>query len=130
MRIAADLGSLHEVAARRFAPKAQITAFKTRDDCILALQSGRVDADILAAILGITAIAKNPALGPYHLLQNPVVALPSCAGFRRESDTRFADVLNAWVDYNRGIGQIREWMIGGIEMVGAKREDIPSQLSF
>jgi polar amino acid transport system substrate-binding protein len=130
IRIAVDLGSLHETAARRFAPKAQITAFKTRDDCILALQSGRVDVDILAAILGISAVAKNPSLGPYHLLQNPLVALPSCAGYRRESDTRFADVLNAWVDYNRGIGQIREWMLGGLQMVGAKPEDVPSQLSF
>jgi polar amino acid transport system substrate-binding protein len=64
------------------------------------------------------------------MLQNPVVALPSCAGVRRESDTRFLDVLNAWVDFNRGIGQIREWLISGLELVGAKREDIPPQLSF
>ncbi|MBV9735586.1 MAG: transporter substrate-binding domain-containing protein [Acidisphaera sp.] len=130
IRIAVDLGSLHETAARRFAPKAQITGFKTRDDCILALQSGRVDADVLAAILGITAVAKNPALGPYHLLGNPTVALPSCLGIRREDDTRFIDVLNAWLDFNRGIGQIREWMTGGMELVGAKPEDIPKELSF
>jgi len=130
IRVAVDLGSVHETAARRFAPKAQITAFKTRDDCILALQSGRVDVDVLAALLGISAVAKNPELGPYHLLQSPVVALPSCCGMRRDGDTRFADVVNAWVDYNRGIGQIREWMIEGLQMVGAKPEDIPSQLSF
>jgi polar amino acid transport system substrate-binding protein len=129
-RIVVDLGSLHETAARRFAPKAQITALKTRDDCILALQSGRADIDVLAGILGITAIAKNPSLGPYHMLQAPVVALPSCAGVRRENDTRFLDVLNAWIDFNRGIGQIREWLIDGLQMVGAKREDIPPQLSF
>jgi len=130
IRVACDLGSLHETAARRFAPKAQITAFKTRDDCILALQSGRVDVDILAAILGVTAVAKNPALGPYHMLGEPSVALPSCAGIRRDNDTRFVDVLNAWVDFNRGIGQIREWMIQGMQMVGARPEDIPAQLSF
>ena len=130
IRIAVDLGSLHETAARRFAPKAQITGFKTRDDCILALQSGRVDADVLAAILGITAIAKNPQLGPYHLLGNPTVALPSCLGLRRDGDTRLPDVLNAWLDFNRGVGQIREWMINGMKMVGARQEDIPEQLSF
>ena len=130
IRIAADLGSLHEVAARRFAPKAQVVALKTRDDCILALQSGRVDVDVLAAILGLTAVAKNASLGPYHLLKDPLVALPSCCGIRRENDTRFADVLNAWIDYNRGIGQIREWMISGMELVGGKREDIPPEMSF
>ena len=75
-------------------------------------------------------MAKNPGVGTYHLLKDPTVALPSCLGIRRETDTRFADVINAWLDFNRGIGQIREWMIGGIEMVGAKREDIPAELTF
>jgi polar amino acid transport system substrate-binding protein len=130
MRVACDLGSLHETCARRFAPKSQITAFKTRDDCILAMQSGRVDVDILAAILGLTAIAKNPNLGTYALLTNPTVALPSNLGVRREADTRFVDVLNAWLDFNRGTGQIREWMIGGLEKAGASRDSIPAELSF
>ncbi|MBV9813808.1 MAG: transporter substrate-binding domain-containing protein, partial [Acetobacteraceae bacterium] len=130
IRVACDIGSLHEVCARRFAPKSQITAFKTRDDCILALQSGRVDVDILAAILGLTALAKNPALGSYALLSNPSVALPSNLAVRREPDTRLMDVLNAWLDFNRGTGQIREWMIAGLEKTGATRDSIPAELSF
>ncbi len=130
IRVVCDLGSLHETAARRFAPKSQITAFKTRDEAILALQAGRADVDILAAMLGITAIAKNPGLGTFRLLSNPTVALPSNLGVRREPDTRFVEVINAWLDMNRGTGQIREWMIQGIEKTGAKREDIPAELSF
>jgi polar amino acid transport system substrate-binding protein len=51
-------------------------------------------------------------------------------GVRREPDTRFVEVLNAWLDMNRGTGQIREWMIQGIEKAGVKREDIPAELSF
>jgi polar amino acid transport system substrate-binding protein len=35
LRVAFDLGSLHETCARRFAPKAQLTGFKTTDECIL-----------------------------------------------------------------------------------------------
>ena len=130
VRIVVDLGSLHEVIARRFTPKAQITAFKTRDDAILAMQGGHADADILAAMLGITAIAKNPGLGSYKLIGNPTVALPSCMGVRREPDTRFKEVVNAWLDMNRGTGQIRQWMIEGILQTGAKESDIPSDLSF
>jgi polar amino acid transport system substrate-binding protein len=130
VRVVVDLGSLHEVAARRFAPKATITAFKTRDEAILALQSGRADVDVLAAMLGITALAKNRNLGSYRLLGNPAVALPSCMGLRREADTRFVEVINAWLDMNRGTGQIREWMISGIEKTGASRDDIPADLSF
>ncbi len=130
VRIACDLGSLHEVAARRFAPKADITAYKSRDDATLAFQSGRADAFILAAILGLSTVARNRSLGPFHLLQNPVVALPSAFGLRREPDTRFLDVLNAWIDYNRGIGQIREWLLAGLALNGVQPDDIPPEVQF
>jgi polar amino acid transport system substrate-binding protein len=61
IKIVFDLGSLHETAARRYCPKAQLTGFKTTDECILALQSGRADAHILAAILGLAAAGKTAA---------------------------------------------------------------------
>jgi polar amino acid transport system substrate-binding protein len=130
IRVVYDIGSLHETAAKRYCPKAQLTGYKTRDDCTLALQSGRADAHILAAILGLSAIGKNPSLGSYHLLNNPLVALPSCLGIQREPDTRFADVINAWIDFNRGTGQIREWLLEGLMKFGVTREQIPATLSF
>ncbi len=130
IRVAFDIGSVHEVVAKRFAPKAQLMGFATRDQCILALQSGRVDADILAALLGLSAVGKNPSLGPYHLLTDPLVALPTCLGIPQEPDTRFEVVLNAWLDFNRGIGQLREWLIDGLAKMGVKREQIPSALTF
>jgi polar amino acid transport system substrate-binding protein len=130
INVAYDIGSLHETVAKRFAPLAQHTGFKTRDDCVLALQSGRVDVLIQAAILGLSTVGKNPSLGPYHLLTNPLVALPSCLGIQREADTRFADVLNAWLDYNRGIGQIRDWLLGGLALVGVKPDQVPAELTF
>ena len=130
IRIACDLGSLHEVAARRFAPKAQITAFKTRDEATLAFQSGRTDVFILAAILGLSTVARNPSLGPYHLLTNPLVALPSCLGVRREADTRFQEVINAWIDFNRGVGQVRDYLLAGLALNGVKPDDVPPEVTF
>lgn len=130
IRVAFDIGSVHEVVAKRFAPKAQLMGFATRDQCILALQSGRVDADVLAALLGLSAVGKNPSLGPYHLLTDPLVALPTCLGIPQEPDTRFEVVLNAWLDFNRGIGQLREWLIDGLAKMGVTREQIPSALTF
>jgi polar amino acid transport system substrate-binding protein len=130
IRIVCDLGSLHEVAARRFAPKAQITALKTRDEATLFFQSGRADVFILATILGLSTVAKNHSLGPFHLLQSPLVALPSAMGLRREADTRFVDVINAWVDYNRGVGQIREWLLAGLALNGVTPDDVPKEVVF
>ena len=97
IRIVFDIGSLHETAARRYCPKAQLTGFKTRDECTLALQSGRADAQILAAMLGLAAVGKNPSLGPYHLLTDPhgraakLPRHPAGAGYAvRRGDQRLA----------------------------------------
>jgi polar amino acid transport system substrate-binding protein len=125
-----DIGSLHETAARRYCPKAQLTGFKTRDECTLALQSGRADAHIQAALLGLSTVGKNPSLGPYYLLTNPTVALPSCLGLQREPDTRFHEVIDAWLDMNRGTGQIREWMLEGLAKNNVTRDQVPAGLTF
>ena len=130
IRVAFDLGSLHETCARRFAPKAQLTGFKSIDDCILAMQSGRVDAQVLAATIGLSTVGKNPSLGPYHLLSTPTVSLPSCYGVQREPDTRFVEVVNAWIDFNRGIGTIRDQMIAGLALNGVTPEQVPAELTF
>ena len=130
VRIVYDIGSLHEVVAKRYCPKAQLTGYQTRDQCTLALSSGRADVHILAAILGLAALGKNPQLGHYCLPVNPLVALPSCLAIQREPDTRFLDVINAWIDYNRGTAQIREWLIGGLSKFGVSRDQIPASLSF
>jgi polar amino acid transport system substrate-binding protein len=130
VRICFDLGSLHETCARRFAPKAQLTGYKSIDECILALQSGRADAEVIAATIGLSTVGKNPSMGPYHILGTPAVALPSCYGIQREPDTRFKEVVDAWIAFNRGIGTIREQMINGLALNGVKPEQVPSDLSF
>jgi len=125
-----DLGSIHEVAARRYAPHAQITAYKTRDEATLAFQAGRADVFILAALLGLSTVARNRALGPYHMLTGPLVALPSCLGVRREPDSRFVDVVNAWIDYNRAVGQIRDGLLAGLALNGVTADDVPAEVQF
>src|SRR6516162_804081 len=130
VRIAVDIGSVHEIAARRFAPDATIIGLKARDDCILAVQSGRADCVILAVNLGLTAVKKNPALGEFQMLHQPRVQLPTCMGVRMEADKRWRDFLGAWVDYNRGIQQIREWLYGGLAINGVKPEDVPADVEF
>jgi polar amino acid transport system substrate-binding protein len=130
IKIVFDLGSLHETVARRYCAKAQLTGFKTRDECLLNLQSGHADVHILAAILGLSEVGKNPTLGAYYLLTEPFVALPSCLAVQREPDTRFREVVDAWLDMNRGNGQVREWMLEGLAKAGVAPELVPSSLTF
>jgi polar amino acid transport system substrate-binding protein len=130
VKITFDLGSLHETCARRFTPKATLMGFKSVDEALIALQSGRADVQVISASIGLSIVGKNPAMGPYHILNGPVVSLPSCYGVRREPDTRFVEVVNAWIDFNRGIGTIREMMINGLALNGVKPEQVPSEFTF
>jgi polar amino acid transport system substrate-binding protein len=81
-------------------------------------------------VLGLTAIAKNPNLGSYKILQSPSVAIPSAMAVRREPDKRWRDFLSVWVDYNRGIGQMREWFVKGLSLANVKSEDVPVELNI
>jgi polar amino acid transport system substrate-binding protein len=94
------------------------------------MSSGRVDCVVNALVLGLTAIAKNPNLGSYKILQSPAVAIPSSMAVRREPDKRWRDFLSAWVEYTRGIGQMREWFLKGLALSNIKAEDVPVELNI
>jgi polar amino acid transport system substrate-binding protein len=130
VRIAVDVGSANEAVARRFAPNATIKSLKSRDEVMLEMSSSRVDCVVNALVLGLTAIAKNPNLGTYKILQSPSVAIPSSMAVRRESDKHWRDFLSVWIDYNRGIGQMREWFVKGLSLSGVKPEDVPVELNI
>ena len=130
VKIAFDIGSVHEISARRFASHATLIALKTRDECVLAVQSGRADCVIMAVNLGLTAIKKNPALGEFQMLHQPRIQLPTCMGVRKEGNKDWRDFLNAWVDYNRGVEQIRQWLYDGLALNGVKPEDIPPDVEL
>ena len=130
VNIAVDVGSANETVARRFAPNATIKSLKSRDEVMLEMSSGRVDCVVNALVLGLTAIAKNPNLGTYKILQTPSVAIPSSMAVRREADKRWRDFLAVWVDYNRGIGQMREWFTKGLSLAGVRPEDVPVELNI
>src|SRR5204863_1124356 len=90
VKIAFDIGSVHEIAARRFASHGTHIALKTRDECVLAVQSGRANCVIMAVNLGLTAVKKNPALGEFQMLHQPRIQLPTCMGVRKEANKGLA----------------------------------------
>ena len=130
VKIAVDVGSANEAVARRFAPNATIKSMKSRDEVMLEMASGRADCVVNALVLGLTAIAKNPSLGTYKILQSPSVTVASGCAVRREPDKRWRDFLSVWIDYNRGVGQMREWFVKGLALSGVKPEDVPVELSI
>ncbi|MDA8050801.1 MAG: transporter substrate-binding domain-containing protein [Rhodospirillales bacterium] len=130
LRLAISVGSLYQVLAKRYAPKATAVGLPSTDQCVLALQSGRADAIPLAAIPGLGVIGKNPSLGTYRLIGDPTIALPSNLGIPRQTDTRFRDVLNAWIEYHGGVGDIRQWIVEALAAEGVKASQLPAGLTF
>jgi polar amino acid transport system substrate-binding protein len=129
VKIAIDIGSTHDTIARHYCPKANILGFKSRDEALLAVATGRADCNVSLAVLAISTLKKNPALGELAI-PRPLLTLPTNMGIRAEPDRRYRDFLSAWADYNRSMGQTREWMLKGFEAVGLTADDIPPEVQF
>lgn len=129
VRIAVDIGSTHELIARRYAPKASIIAFRNRDEAILAVQSGRADCFVATIFLALAALKKNPSLGQF-IMPTPYVQAPVNTAMQFDDDRRFRDFVNAWIDYNRSNGQIREWIVDALAKIGIAPNDVPPEVSF
>jgi polar amino acid transport system substrate-binding protein len=129
VKIAVDIGTTHETIARRYCPKANILSFKARDEAILAVATGRADCNVSLAVLSVATLKKNPTLGELAV-PRPLLTLPTNMGIRAETDRRDKDFLSAWADYNRSMGQTREWMLKGFAGVGLSPDDIPGEVQF
>ncbi len=127
--VGVDTGSAREEAVRRFAGNAAITGFKTRDEALLAVQSGRVDCFVATVLFALAALKKNPQIGEL-VVPTPQMRAALCPVLPYDDDRRFRGVLDAWSDDNRGIGQIRTWIMAGLAKLGIEPNDLPSDVSF
>ena len=127
--VAADIGSAREEAARRFVGNAAITGFRTRDEAMQAVQSGRADCVVATVFPALTALKKNPQLGEL-IVPTPHLRAAVCPGMPYDDDRRFRGVVDAWGEDNRGIGQIRDWIMAALATFGIAPGDLPSEVSF
>ena len=107
VRVAVDIGSTHDLYARRTLPKATLVALKTPDEAVLAVQSGRADCLIQVAMLSLVTVRKNAKVGKV-LIPTPIAAQPTCCGVRVDTDTRFRTYVDNWLEYSRALGALRE----------------------
>lgn len=129
VRISVDMGSAHELIARRYVPNATILSFKTRDEAVLAVATGRADCNVVLAILALPMLKKNPALAEIAI-PRPVLTLPTNIAVRLDNDKRWRDFLSVWADYNRSMAQTREWFLQGLAELDVKESDIPPEVQF
>lgn len=129
VRITYDMGTSREVIVKRFAPRAQHIAYRTSPECVLAVAAGRADAFACSVFLGLAARKQNQNLGAF-IMPTPQVRTVTTAAIQHDRDGRFRQFINAWIDFNRGSGQVREWIIAALADMGIQESDIPAGMDF
>lgn len=129
VKIAFDIGTSRETIVRRFAPKAQHIGYKTSPECVLSVASGRSDAFACSVFLGLAARKQNSNLGEF-MMPKPQVRTVTTAAIQYDRDGRFRQFINAWTDFNRGSGQVREWILASLSDMGISEADLPPNMDF
>jgi polar amino acid transport system substrate-binding protein len=122
--VAVDSGSAREEAVRRFAGNTAITGFKTRDEAMQAVQSGRADCFVATVLFALAALKNNPQIGEL-VVPTPQLRVAVCPAIPYDDDRRFRGVVDAWTQDNRGLGQIRDWIVAGLADLGINEGDLP-----
>ncbi len=129
VRVAVDIGSTHDIFARRILPKCTLVALKTPDEATLAVQTGRADCVIQVIMLSMVTVKKNPKVGTV-LVPTPLAAQPTCAGMRFDADHRFVSFVDSWLAYSRGLEAVHGWIVDNLALVGIQPEDVPPLVQF
>jgi polar amino acid transport system substrate-binding protein len=60
----------------------------------------------------------------------PEVKTVTTAAIQYDRDGRFRQFINAWIDFNRGSGQVREWILGSLGAMGIEPSELPRNMDF
>ncbi|HSF91444.1 MAG TPA: transporter substrate-binding domain-containing protein, partial [Paracoccaceae bacterium] len=122
--VAVDLGSSQDQITKAYLPNANILRFKTRDEAILAVSTGKADAIINTVFNSMVMTKKNQGIGQVYV-PAPILSSPSVIGMNQNSDETWRGFVSAWADYNRRVGNNQTWILKGLEPFDIKLEDLP-----
>lgn len=130
VKIAVDIGSSHDQVVTKMCPNAQIIRLEKAADATLAVQTGRADAQVLAVVLALTVLSKNPTVG-HIVLPTPTQATTTNLGFRKETDRQWLEHVNKWIAQTRASGKVKQVVLANMQSLsGVKPEQVPSEISF
>ncbi|VTU25321.1 transporter substrate-binding domain-containing protein [Variovorax sp. PBL-E5] len=130
VKIAVDIGSSHDQVVTKTCPNAQIIRLEKAQDATLAVQTGRADCQVLAVVLALTVMSKNPSVG-HIVLPTPTQATTTNLGFRKESDHRWVEYVNKWIAQTRASGKVKQVVLANMQTLsGVKPDQVPAEISF
>jgi len=130
VKVAVDIGSSHDQMVTRTLPNAQIIRLEKAADATLAVQTGRADCQVLAVVLALTVMSKNPTIG-HIVLPTPTQATTTNLGFRKETDRQWVEYVNKWIAQTRASGKVKQVVLANMQTLsGVKPDQVPTEISF
>ncbi|MBD9389769.1 transporter substrate-binding domain-containing protein [Agrobacterium sp. AGB01] len=126
---AVDLGSAQDLITQQYLPKANILRFKTRDEAIVAVTTGKAEGLVNTMLNGLVISKKAPNIGSVQV-PTPVLSTPSVIALNYSVDEPFKTFVSAWAEYNRRIGNNQTWILKSLEPFGITLTDIPDGFGF
>lgn len=126
---AVDMGSAQDLITQQFLTKANVLRFKTRDEAIIAVTTGKADALVNTMLNGLVIAKKAPAIGNVKV-PTPVLSTPSVIAVNYGADETFKSFVSAWAEYNRRIGNNQTWILKSLEPSGISLTDMPPGFGF
>src|SRR5450830_1312420 len=128
VKIGVDIGSSHDQMISRVCPNATIVRLEKADDATLALQTGRVDVQVLVWLLALNVLKKNPSLGTM-IVPMPLEATSTNIGVPKEDDKAWLEYVNKWIVQERAAGKIKATVLENLQKLsGVRPEDVPPQI--
>jgi polar amino acid transport system substrate-binding protein len=130
VKLSVDQGSNQDTFATEQLKNASVRRFETSGDATLALQTGRVDAQVLVALLAVTVLAKAPSLG-HLVVPEPQEGAPTSIGVQKEDDQSFVAYVNDWLVKMRAAGEIKKSILANMQaLAGIDPSAFPKQVTF
>ncbi|MGX5667988.1 transporter substrate-binding domain-containing protein [Rhizobium daejeonense] len=126
---AVDMGSAQDLITQQFLTKANVLRFKTRDEAIVAVSTGKADALVNTMLNGLVISKKASTIGTVKV-PTPVLSTPSVIAVNYGADETFKSFVSAWAEYNRRIGNNQTWILKSLEPFGIGLEDMPAGFGF
>jgi polar amino acid transport system substrate-binding protein len=126
---AVDLGSAQDLITQQYLPKANVLRFKTRDEAIVAVSTGKADGLVNTMLNGLVISKKAATVGGV-MVPTPILSTPSIIALNYGGDETFKSFISAWAEYNRRIGNNQTWILKSLEPFGITLADMPVGFGF
>jgi polar amino acid transport system substrate-binding protein len=125
LNVGAQTGDATIEPVKSYAPKAKTTFFQTREQGLLALQAGRIDAEAQTLLNGLQAVKSRKDFKGKIVVPEPLIAAPSAAMVKRSADQSLLHAVDTVVWNLNSSGWNRTAILKALSEYGITAADLP-----